>query len=121
MLRNAAQRRIAGGRAGQFVAIRTRQSLRCFASVPPASICVAAQALENLWLCKDTAPPVKSVGAMNTYKGDGKARDAASDRKDDAAPRIDDPESKPRETGGPKGPEPTRYGDWERNGKCVDF
>ena len=21
----------------------------------------------------------------------------------------------------PKGPEPTRYGDWERNGKCVDF
>lgn len=21
----------------------------------------------------------------------------------------------------PRGPEPTRYGDWERNGKCVDF
>jgi|HubBroStandDraft_6_1064221.scaffolds.fasta_scaffold3276911_2 hypothetical protein len=28
---------------------------------------------------------------------------------------------KPPETGGPKGPEPTRYGDWERKGKCVDF
>jgi len=27
----------------------------------------------------------------------------------------------PPETGGPKGPEPTRYGDWEINGKCVDF
>jgi hypothetical protein len=27
----------------------------------------------------------------------------------------------PREIGGPKGPEPTRYGDWERNGRCVDF
>lgn len=25
------------------------------------------------------------------------------------------------ETGGPKGPEPTRFGDWERNGRCVDF
>jgi hypothetical protein len=25
------------------------------------------------------------------------------------------------EVGGPKGPEPTRYGDWERNGRCVDF
>ena len=25
------------------------------------------------------------------------------------------------EFGGPKGPEPTRYGDWERNGRCVDF
>jgi hypothetical protein len=26
-----------------------------------------------------------------------------------------------KETGGPKGPEPTRYGDWEIGGKCVDF
>lgn len=25
------------------------------------------------------------------------------------------------ETGGVKGPEPTRYGDWEKNGRCVDF
>lgn len=23
--------------------------------------------------------------------------------------------------GGPKGPEPTRYGDWERKGRCSDF
>ncbi|MHA1599947.1 MAG: DUF1674 domain-containing protein [Alphaproteobacteria bacterium] len=26
-----------------------------------------------------------------------------------------------REIGGPEGPEPTRYGDWERKGICVDF
>ncbi len=25
------------------------------------------------------------------------------------------------ETGGPAGPEPTRYGDWERKGRCIDF
>lgn len=25
------------------------------------------------------------------------------------------------EHGGPKGAEPTRYGDWERNGRAVDF
>ncbi len=25
------------------------------------------------------------------------------------------------ETGGPKGPEPTRFGDWERKGRCIDF
>ncbi|KAJ8973920.1 hypothetical protein NQ317_005931 [Molorchus minor] len=25
------------------------------------------------------------------------------------------------EMGGPRGPEPTRYGDWERNGKAYDF
>ena len=28
---------------------------------------------------------------------------------------------KPREIGGPKGPEPTRYGDWEVGGRCTDF
>lgn len=26
-----------------------------------------------------------------------------------------------REIGGPPGPEPTRYGDWERKGRCIDF
>lgn len=25
------------------------------------------------------------------------------------------------EIGGIKSPEPTRYGDWEKNGRCVDF
>ncbi len=25
------------------------------------------------------------------------------------------------EIGGPEGPEPTRYGDWERKGICIDF
>jgi hypothetical protein len=28
---------------------------------------------------------------------------------------------KVREVGGPAGPEPTRYGDWELRGRCVDF
>jgi hypothetical protein len=27
----------------------------------------------------------------------------------------------PKEIGGQKGPEPTRYGDWEKNGRCTDF
>jgi hypothetical protein len=27
----------------------------------------------------------------------------------------------PKEIGGPTGPEPTRYGDWERNGRVSDF
>lgn len=25
------------------------------------------------------------------------------------------------EIGGPPGPEPTRFGDWERKGRCIDF
>jgi hypothetical protein len=28
---------------------------------------------------------------------------------------------RPREIGGPPGPEPTRCGDWQYNGRCTDF
>ena len=31
------------------------------------------------------------------------------------------PAPAPREIGGPKAPEPTRYGDWERKGVVSDF
>ena len=27
----------------------------------------------------------------------------------------------PAEIGGRDGPEPTRFGDWEKNGRCIDF
>jgi hypothetical protein len=29
--------------------------------------------------------------------------------------------SRPKEIGGQKGPEPTRFGDWEKNGLASDF
>lgn len=32
-----------------------------------------------------------------------------------------DNKPKKKEVGGRKGPEPTRFGDWERKGICVDF
>jgi hypothetical protein len=38
-----------------------------------------------------------------------------------AAPPLTAAKAKVAEIGGPKGPEPTRYGDWERNGRCSDF
>ena len=32
------------------------------------------------------------------------------------------PEAIPEpEVGGRDGPEPTRFGDWEKNGRCIDF
>ncbi|XP_066934036.1 succinate dehydrogenase assembly factor 4, mitochondrial-like [Clytia hemisphaerica] len=34
-------------------------------------------------------------------------------------PEATNPET--GEIGGPLGPEPTRYGDWERKGRCSDF
>lgn len=32
-----------------------------------------------------------------------------------------EPEPQPAEIGGRDGPDPTRYGDWEKNGRCIDF
>jgi hypothetical protein len=31
------------------------------------------------------------------------------------------PQLPPVEIGGRDGPDPTRYGDWEKNGRCIDF
>ncbi|RZA35218.1 MAG: DUF1674 domain-containing protein [Lysobacteraceae bacterium] len=47
----------------------------------------------------------------------------------DPAPGTQQPEQAPvekervapKEIGGRDGPEPTRYGDWEKNGRCIDF
>jgi hypothetical protein len=62
--------------------------------------------------------------------------DAAKQGESGATPKVVRTESKgkpqqpakgsaapppPKEIGGPSGPEPTRYGDWERAGRCVDF
>ena len=38
-----------------------------------------------------------------------------------AVERMPAPKPAPKEIGGRDGPEPTRYGDWEKNGRCVDF
>ena len=37
--------------------------------------------------------------------------------------KIADPHTPapPIEIGGPKGKDPTRFGDWEVNGRCIDF
>jgi len=39
----------------------------------------------------------------------------------EAEERRKQAENLPPEQGGPPGPEPTRYGDWERKGIAVDF
>jgi hypothetical protein len=45
----------------------------------------------------------------------------AADKTPSSAPATPGGETRQREIGGPKGPEPTRYGDWEQSGRCTDF
>ncbi len=47
------------------------------------------------------------------------ADDAAADDAPDE--RAEGEAADPAEYGGPRGKEPTRYGDWEKNGRCIDF
>ena len=55
-----------------------------------------------------------------------KQKSPAKQSKSKVEPTISDiappqPQPPQPEFGGRKGPEATRYGDWEMNGKCVDF
>jgi len=62
---------------------------------------------------------------MNAQDPSDKAEidDSAEPCGDDSS--VDDTASgagdRPREIGGRGGLDPTRYGDWEKNGRCIDF
>jgi hypothetical protein len=56
---------------------------------------------------------------------DDRARSASTDPNVDAG-RSDRGRVRPsvepsKEIGGRDGPEPTRFGDWEKAGRCIDF
>jgi hypothetical protein len=53
---------------------------------------------------------------------DGPAMTDKTPRTEQKPDEVKKPDQKlPPEIGGQKGPEPTRYGDWEKNGRCTDF
>ena len=56
--------------------------------------------------------PVTDAGAAKPAPDAGTPDTAASET---------DTKKAPREIGGREGPDPTRYGDWEKAGRCVDF
>jgi hypothetical protein len=58
------------------------------------------------------AEPRKLSPAAERALAEAQARRAEREKAAKAAPK---------EVNGPKGPEPTRYGDWERNGITSDF
>jgi hypothetical protein len=60
---------------------------------------------------------------MMSQKQTENSDNVSSQSSDPVQPESDSDLStdRPREIGGPKGLEPTRYGDWEQNGRCSDF
>ena len=64
------------------------------------------------------APGVEDLKAKREVKRESNREDKVDgEGKNDKGHR----ETKVKEVGGPKGHEPTRYGDWERAGRCSDF
>jgi hypothetical protein len=52
---------------------------------------------------------------------DGLDPDASAPPREEASAAQPQSPAAPREIGGRDGPDPTRYGDWEKNGRCIDF
>ena len=75
----------------------------------------------------ENSPPFWQTFAMSaaesTDKSAGKPGSGQAGPAADTESRggVADKAGKTREVGGPAGPDPTRYGDWERKGRCIDF
>jgi len=70
----------------------------------------------NSWHMGDRLPPPE-----NNEERRARIRDAGLRALAEAAVRQSPAPALPREQGGAAGPEPTRYGDWERKGIATDF
>ena len=66
-----------------------------------------------------TNPPGAAPGKMLTPEARRALEEAAARRQ--AKLKAQDAKPLPQEKSGPKGAEPTRYGDWERGGIAYDF
>ncbi len=69
----------------------------------------------------DTMPAGKALtpAAQRALKEAEIRRQTAAETQADG-PRAGGPQAA-KELGGPRGAEPTRFGDWERGGRAVDF
>ena len=64
----------------------------------------------------------KTTSEQNASKSEGEAEPRHPDAEKEPLPEWPDGVNPHTgEKGGPKGPEPTRYGDWERKGRVSDF
>jgi len=68
--------------------------------------------------------PTESDKNQPSHQRVADGTDQAPNAQTTEASKLDNSSSEqalPPEIGGQKGPEPTRFGDWEKNGRCTDF
>jgi hypothetical protein len=70
----------------------------------------------------DWASPGRSGKIVAMQNDPARRRDEVPPETPEAAAGDGEPvPSRRGEIGGPAGPEPTRFGDWEKGGRCIDF
>ncbi len=70
---------------------------------------------------KPTTPVGRFDREMESSTQDNTIDSKNSTQTDAYSPFPDNKNPVTGEIGGPRGPEPTRYGDWERKGRVIDF
>lgn len=101
------------------LAARTRATLLCRSWTRTSSEASGIEQVEGDG--KEIAPGLERLARESTMENlqslGRKTEDAFEDEEDE----YEVPNPQTGELFGPKGPEPTRYGDWERGGRCSDF
>ncbi|XP_027133643.1 succinate dehydrogenase assembly factor 4, mitochondrial isoform X2 [Larimichthys crocea] len=74
------------------------------------------------WCSRAASGVLKDKEPLKKAKTPQGRLDSTEEKHTDVLQKFpDDVNPETKEKGGPRGPEPTRYGDWERKGRCVDF
>lgn len=76
-------------------------------------------------MCSSAQQPQPDQANLSKERGEEVRENLANENKKDQDDEEQEDDGNVHkvtgEIGGPRGPEPTRYGDWERNGRCSDF
>jgi hypothetical protein len=85
--------------------------------------CISFGAWQSWWLTSILLAAALAAAQLTRASATPKATAAGPINSTGAGtpPAIGTPGEPRVEIGGPKGPEPTRYGDWERKGRAIDF
>jgi len=78
------------------------------------------QNLPTIRAMKDDQKTSTSAAPTPSHEPSKDSPERASEAQPTPGPETGD-NTRPTEIGGRRGPEPTRYGDWEKQGRCIDF
>ncbi|WP_456998690.1 DUF1674 domain-containing protein [Lysobacter sp. HA18] len=96
------------------------QAHRGLQAAKPAGRAARKDVMDRTAGCQTWGPDIRFPAGMIGHTTSETPQDTPESADSSPLPETPAPE-RPREVGGRPGPEPTRYGDWEKDGRCIDF